>query len=89
MIWRTFNGRWLARFGAWHPWFAWHPVTLENPSGEVRVERAWLMVVMRLGVVVRGRRFFLYATPAVLGVDQAEPPPAADNVVQLKGKARR
>lgn len=84
MIWRTRNGRWLDRFGQWHAWFAWRPVTLENPSGGVRALRAWLCPIARIGVVVRGRRFWLYALPADVG--QAEPimPPA-----ELRRRARR
>lgn len=65
MIWRTRNGLWFDQYGKWHWWFAWHPVLLESPDADQpnRLTRAWLSPVARLGVIVRGRRFWLYARP--------------------------
>lgn len=90
MIWRTSLGRWHDRYGTWHAWFAWHPVTLENPTTDdgPRRSRAWLCRVARIGVVVRDRPFWLYAPAELIGLERAGAPPAADNVVPLR-KARR
>lgn len=87
MIWRTRNGRWLDRFGQWHAWFAWHPVSLEPPAEAASRESlatAWLEPVARIGVVVRGRRYWLYALPADVGLGQPALPPA-----ELRRRARR
>lgn len=69
MIWRTRNGRWLDRFGRWHRWYAWHPVTLEDER-DVSTTRAWLCSVARIGVIVRGRRFWVYCKPDQIGLDK-------------------
>jgi hypothetical protein len=82
MIWRTSLGRWHDRYGHWHRWFAWHPVSLENPNGEHKLDRAWLQHVARIGVIVRGRQFWLYCAREHVGLDSL--PPRADNVVSLK-----
>lgn len=87
MIWKTRNGRWLDRFGTWHPWFAWHPVSLENPSNRPRL-RAWLCQVARIGVIVRGRRFWLYALPTDVELRYA-PPPAELRRIADRGKHLR
>lgn len=63
MIWQTANARWLARHGSWRPWLAWHPVSLEPPADSASdqpTHRAWLCIVWRIGVIVRGQRFWLY-----------------------------
>lgn len=73
MIWRTADGRWLARYGKWHAWFAWYPVHLEPPIGArsvVPVERAWLTTVWRLGIIVLDHRRFLYIKPEDVALEQ-------------------
>lgn len=95
MIWRTRNGRWLDCYGQWHSWFAWYPVSLENPDGRPRLQ-AWLCRVARIGVIVRGHRFWLYALPTDVGLNYAPPPAKLKRiasrgehlrVVQIRGKS--
>ena len=82
MIWTTLTGRWLARYGEWRLWFAWRPVSLEPQLDSKHAEpvtRAWLCVVWRIGVLVKGQRFWLYRavdeavlkTPAVPDIEPA------------------
>lgn len=71
MIWRTRDGRWLDRFGKWHRWYAWHPVTLEDER-DVRLTRAWLCPVARIGVIVRNQRFWIYTALDSIGLDEPD-----------------
>jgi hypothetical protein len=86
MIWKTSNGRWIERHGDWRPWFAWKPVSVEPPleceHGQP-VTRAWLCVVWRKGVLVRGRRFWLY-----LPFDQMDRPQQAQPAAKAAPRLR-
>jgi hypothetical protein len=72
MHWKTSTGRWIERHGEWRPWFAWKPVLLEPPlecEHDQPTTRAWLCLVLRKGLLIRGGRFWLYRS-----LDQIERP---------------
>ena len=90
MIWKTSTGRWIERYGEWRPWFAWHPVPLEPPldcEHDQPVTRAWLCIVWRKGLLIRGRRFWLYASLDQIdpmGVEPAPPRPVHETGPRLR-----
>lgn len=48
----TWEGK-KRRLEGWHPWFAWHPVTIRVEDGRKR--RAWMERAYRRGTFNQGR----------------------------------